>query len=169
MTALPPESRPQIPKWVIIATVMCFLAIWISALTAGLSFGGCLERPVTDSKKLAYCNTSIVAGTLIDLFPTERAKRSPLLLERGIIRATLGEHDAAKRDFTKALLDAAEVRRDQGIAFPRDVALPRVAPLFAAMQRQAPDSIATVLWFEAVRDLACGHPETTSPELCGAT
>jgi hypothetical protein len=168
MAAVPPESRPQIPKWVIIAALTCFLTVWISAMIAGLSFGGCVERPLTDSRKLAYCNTSIVAGTLIDLFPTERAKRAPLLLERGIIRATSGEHDAAKRDFAKALLDAAEVRSDQGIAFPRDVALPRVAPLFAAIQRQAADSIATVLWFEVVRDLACGHPETSSPELCGA-
>lgn len=169
MTVLSPERRLPIPKWVIIAYLTCFLTVWISAMIAGLSFRGCVERPLTDSKKLAYCNISIVAGSLIDLFPTERAKRSPLLLERGIIRATSGEHDAAKRDFAKALLDAAEVRSDQGIAFPRDVVLPRVAPLFAEIQRQAPDSIATVLWFEVVRDLACGHPETSSPELCGAT
>lgn len=169
MTVLSPERRPQIPKWVIISALTCFLTVWISAMIAGLSFRGCVDRPLTDLKKLAYCNTSIVAGTLIDLFPTERAKRSPLLLERGIIRAASGEHDAAKRDFAKALLDAAEVRNDQGIAFPRDVAMPRVAPLFAAIQRQEPDSIATVLWFEVVRELACKHPETSSPELCGPT
>lgn len=169
MTVLSSESRPQIPKWVIIAALTCFLAVWMSAMIAGLSFRGCVDRPLTDSKKLAYCNTSIVAGTLIDLFPTERAKRSPLLLERGVIRATSGDHNAAKRDFSAALLNAAEARIDQGIAFPRDVALPRVAPLFEAIQRQQPDSIATVLWFEVVRDLACVHPETSSPELCGPT
>lgn len=169
MTVLSPELRPQIPRWVIVAALTCFLTVWISELIAGLSFRGCVDRPLTDSKKLAYCNTSIVAGILIDLFPTERAKRSPLLLERGIIRATSGDHDAAKRDFAKALLNAAEARIDQGFAFPRDVALPRMAPLFAAIERQAPDSIAMVLWFEVVQDLACGHPETSSPELCGAT
>ena len=135
-------------------------------MTAGLSFGGCTDRPLTDPKKMANCNISIMAGAFFDFFPSERSKRSPLFLERGVVRVNSGHLEGAKRDFRRALLDAADANEKGEIALPRDLELPRVARLFATMQRETSESIATIVWFEVVRELSCEDPETVAPELC---
>lgn len=163
---MPPENRFHLPSWVLTMLAVLFLSLWGSAWVTALTFRGCTDRPLTDPKKSAYCNISIVAGAFFDLFPVERAKRSPLFLDRGMLRATLGNLDAAKRDFRRALLDAADAQQNGRITIPRDLELHFVALLFAAMQREAADDIATITWFEVVRELSCGSPDTIAPDLC---
>jgi hypothetical protein len=161
-----PQNRISVPKWVSIVLVTLFVAIWGSLMTAGMSFRGCTERPLTDLKKSAYCNTSIMAGAFLDLFPLERAKRSPLFLERGIMRAVSGDLEAAKEDFRKALLDAAGAQQNAEIKFPRDLALPRIAHLFTTMEAEPSYSAATTTWLEVVRELSCGSADIGVSELC---
>ncbi|MES2549032.1 MAG: hypothetical protein V4630_04970, partial [Pseudomonadota bacterium] len=81
--------------------VLVFLSVWLSIFASGLAYRGCVERPTSDAKKSSYCSTAIIAGAWIDLFPSERAKRAPLLLHRGLISLAAGEMEAAKEDFAK--------------------------------------------------------------------
>lgn len=157
------RTRLRLPRWVIVTGVVLFMTVWVLGMTAGLTAGGCRNDRLRDSTQLACCTISITAGAPFRLFPIENARGAPLFLHRGILRADAGQEAAARRDFARALRAAAGAG---SFAFPRDLAQPRLAGLFAAMQRQPADSPALAVWTETVRDIACGHPGTESPALC---
>jgi hypothetical protein len=160
------EKRFRLPKWAIWALVVGFFGVWGSGFVAALSFGGCTNRSLTDPKKEIYCNISIASGALIDFLSLDRAKRSPLFLNRGMVLATSGDLDGARRDFRRALLDAADAQQTGQITIPRDLKLYFVARLFSAMQQEPISDITTITWLQVVRELSCGSPGTVAPELC---
>lgn len=135
---------------------LVFLSAWLSAFVAGLAYRGCVERPLSDAKKSGYCSTAIIAGAWIDLFPSERAKRAPLLLHRGLMSLAGGELENAKADFRQALLNAAIATNPANcLSVTRDLALPRVALLLEQAQKALQTSPEASAWEESVRDVSC--------------
>jgi hypothetical protein len=136
--------------------VLVFLCFWLSFFVSGLAHKGCVERPTSDAKKSSYCSTAIIAGAWIDLFPSERAKRAPLLLHRGLISLAAGEMEAAKQDFRQALLNAAIASNQAScLSVPRDLALPRVAWLLNEMRQIQPNSPEARVWQDTIREISC--------------
>jgi hypothetical protein len=164
-----PADTARLRRLLLAVLAVLFLLVWGSALVSGLAFRGCVERAVTDPRKRGYCTVAITAGAVIDLIPSERAKRAPLRLERGRLLAAAGEDAAARAAFRAAILDAAQAGRSAMVAYPAVITQPRVAPLFAAMQREPAEGAAAALWLSTLRDLACGHPGTDAPDLCRAS
>ncbi|WP_207101001.1 hypothetical protein [Paracoccus shandongensis] len=104
-----------------------FLAVWLAGMTAALSAGACRDQDRTPGRRLAYCNITIMVGSV---FPGEGPKRSMLFLERGIVLARLGRIDDARADMTEAIQRAARKEFSDDLADLLDQArseeLPRV-------------------------------------------
>lgn len=86
--------------------VTLFLMAWLSGMTAGLTASACRSDRYEKAQKLRFCSISRVAGAWMDIMPLERAKRSIIVLERGLAMVQLGKMDKARDDFEKALQDA---------------------------------------------------------------
>ena len=80
-----------------------FLLFWIVGMTAGMSAGGCRKK-TEPSKKLGYCNVTIVSGAIV---PGSAERRSILYFERGIALSQLDRMTEASRDFRRAILDSS--------------------------------------------------------------
>lgn len=100
-------SKPNgLRTWAQAIFVWTFLALWLSAMTAGITGGACQSDDRQASAKLRYCTISLTAGAWMRLVPSERAKSADLRLESGIALAELGREDEALVAFQTALRDA---------------------------------------------------------------
>lgn len=86
--------------------ISAFLCVWLSGMTAGLMAGVCRNDRYEGAKKLRFCNISLTAGAWMNAFPTERAKRAIIHLERGIALSQIGQEEEAREAFDKALREA---------------------------------------------------------------
>ena len=101
------KTRPSNTKtWAIAIFVWVFLLIWLGGMTAGITASACRNDRYEGTKKLRFCNISLVAGAWSDVFPTERAKGSIIHLEKGIALSQIGRDDEALEAFERAIRDA---------------------------------------------------------------
>ncbi|AXI45785.1 hypothetical protein C1J03_06920 [Sulfitobacter sp. SK012] len=75
-------------------------------MIAGLTADACRSDRYEGEKKLRFCNISRTVGSLIRVFPFERAKGSFVLLEKGIALAQVGQEEDALEAFNIDLRDA---------------------------------------------------------------
>jgi hypothetical protein len=103
----PSSGSSSFKKWAYALFAFCFMFVWLSGMTAGLTAGACRKDRYQGEKKLRYCNISLAAGFLSDLSSIDRAKGSILHLERGIALSQLGRDVEARIEFEQAIVDAA--------------------------------------------------------------
>lgn len=89
-----------IPRPLIVICVCLFIAFWLTAMTTALTGALCTNPDRPAEKRLRGCNISIPLGKLI---PGDGHKRGSVYLERGIIRANMGETELARADMAEAL------------------------------------------------------------------
>ena len=104
---MPGRGEANLKKWAYAIFAVCFMVLWLSGMTAGLTAGACRKDRYQGEKKLRYCNISLSAGFWIDHSSVDRAKRSILHLERGIALSQLGKDEDARLAFEQAVIDAA--------------------------------------------------------------
>ena len=81
---------------------LSFLAVWLFGMTAGISARACRHDRYEGVEKLMYCNISISSGGFLDIFPTERARRSKIHLERSIALVQLMRDVEATKSLKEA-------------------------------------------------------------------
>jgi hypothetical protein len=107
----------RLKTWSKAIFISVFLCMWLSGMTAGLMAGACRNDRYEGAKKLRFCNISLTVGAWFDIFPSERAKRATIHLERGIALIQLGQEEKAREAFERALYDARAKQgsREQGL------------------------------------------------------
>ena len=111
------SKRSRLKTWSYAIFIWAFVFVWLSGMTAGLTASACRNDRYEGAKKLRFCNISLTAGSLTDMFPVERAKRAEIQLERGIALSQVGREKEALEAFDRALRDAQAVpgSREQGL------------------------------------------------------
>lgn len=160
---------PQfIPRPVIVTCVCLFISFWLADMTAALSGALCRNPDKPAEARLRGCNISIPLGSL---FPGDGHTLGSLYLERGILRANIGQTELARADMAEALDRASfgeprraiqmwgdSVRQKQEAIRDRHKG-PRpyrhypghwVAKLFERMQPELDGSRAKRIWTEVV-------------------
>ena len=89
-----------IPRPLIVIYFVLFIAVWLTGMTTALTGALCTNPDKPAEKRLRGCNITIPLG---DLIPGEGHKRGSFYLERGIIRANMGQTELARADMAEAL------------------------------------------------------------------
>lgn len=89
-----------IPRPLIVIYVGLFITVWLTAMTTGRMASLCRNPDKPAETRIRGCNISIPLGSL---FPGDGHKLGSLYLERGILRANIGQTELARADMTEAL------------------------------------------------------------------
>ena len=145
-------ARPRVLFGIFLAV---FATIWLTLWSAALSVGGCHQTDRAPERVVRVCSVSVVALQVVTTILPGTAKESRalarVLLQRGLLRASLDRPEQAASDFDRAI-----ARATQGGPWPRRLRCPEQSldcQLLLSMEnrvaREPEGSLGRQLWEDA--------------------